>query len=110
MADLRDGQDRIISQQKLAELCQLTSGVAHEMRNPLQFIRDFTESSQELSEELQELISESGDFNREEAAEIVNDIIGNIERIDHHAGRLNYIASAMMILYRGTGGASARLT
>ena len=104
LADLQDSQDRIISQQKLAELGELTSGVAHEMRNPLQFIRNFTESSQELSEELQELLNESGDFNREEAAEIVNDIVGNMERIEHHASRLNYIASAMMILDRGTGG------
>ena len=65
---------------------QVTSGVAHEIRNPLQFIRRFTISSRELSEELQELLSESGDFNREEAAEIVNDIIGNMERIERHAG------------------------
>ncbi len=104
MADLQDSQDRIISQQKLADLGELTSGVAHEMRNPLQFIRNFTESSQELAEDLQELLSESGDFDREEAAEIVNDLVGNMERIEHHASRLNHIASAMMILDRGTGG------
>ena len=104
LADLRDSQDRIISQQKLAELGELTAGVAHEMRNPLQFIRNFTESSHELSEELQELLSESDDFDREEATEIVNDLVENMERIENHASRLNYIASAMMILDRGTGG------
>lgn len=104
LTDLRESQDRIISQRKLAELGELTTGVAHEMRNPLQFIRNFTESSQELSEELQELLRESGDFDREEASDIVSDLISNMERIEHHASRLNYIASAMMILDRGTGG------
>ena len=58
-------QDRIISQQKLAELGELASGVAHEMRNPLQFVRNFTSLSQELAAELLELLEQPGEADRQ---------------------------------------------
>ena len=67
LADLRESQDRIISQQKLAELGELASGVAHEMRNPLQFVRNFTSLSQELAAELLEPAEQPGEVDRREA-------------------------------------------
>ena len=104
LADLQDSQDRIISQQKLAELGELAAGVAHEMRNPLQFIGNFTSSSQELAAELLELLEQSGEVDRQEAADLVGDLTGNLERVEHHSDRLTSIASAMMIYDRGTEG------
>ena len=104
LADLRESQDRIISQQKLAELGELASGVAHEMRNPLQFVRNFTSLSQELAVELRELLEQPGEVYRQQAEGLIEDLTGNLERVEHHSGRLNSIASAMMIYDRGTGG------
>ncbi len=104
LADLRESQDRIISQQKLAELGELASGVAHEMRNPLQFVRNFTSLSQELVAELLELLEQPGEMDRQEAEDLIRDLTGNLDRVEHHSGRLNSIASAMMIYDRGTGG------
>ncbi len=104
LADLRESQDRIVSQQKLAELGELASGVAHEMRNPLQFVRNFTSLSQELVAELQELLEQPGEVYRQQAEGLIEDLTGNLDRVEHHSGRLNSIASAMMIYDRGTGG------
>lgn len=101
LADLRESQDRIISQQKLAELGELASGVAHEMRNPLQFVRNFTSLSQEL---VAELLEQPGEVHRQQAEGLIKDLAGNLERVEHHSGRLNSIASAMMIYDRRTEG------
>ena len=57
--DLRRAQDQIVMQQKLAALGELTAGVAHEIRNPLNFVKNFSESSQELLEELREALNEN---------------------------------------------------
>ena len=104
LADLRESQDRIISQQKLAELGELASGVAHEMRNPLQFVRNFTSLSQELAADLLELLEQPGEVSRRQAEGLIRDLTGNLERVEHHSDRLNSIASAMMIYDRRTGG------
>ena len=105
LADLQESQDRIVSQQKLAELGELSSGVAHEMRNPLQFITNFTEASRELSAELLEALDLPGHEDQQKAQDLVRDIIDNLDRVEHHSGRLMSISSAMMIYDRGTGGA-----
>ena len=104
LADLRQSQDRIISQQKLAELGELSSGVAHEMRNPLQFILNFTSASSDIAAELGELLRRLDGADRQEAEELVRDLSENLERVMHHGGRANGIVSAMMIYDRGTGG------
>ena len=104
LADLRESQDRIVSQQKLAELGELASGVAHEMRNPLQFVRNFTSLSQELVAELLELLGQPGEVDRQEAKGLIRNLTGNLDRVEHHSDRLNSIASAMMIYDRRTGG------
>ena len=104
LADLRRSQDRIISQQKLAELGELSSGVAHEMRNPLQFIINFTSASIDVVAEMEEVLKPLGESEREEADELVRDLKENMERVLHHGNRANGIVSAMMIFDRGTGG------
>lgn len=104
MADLRESQDRIISQQKLAELGELSSGVAHQLRNPLQFIANFTGASRELSDELSGILENSPMGYRPRALDLINDISDNLERVEHHSARLKGIVSSMMIYDRGTGG------
>ena len=104
LADLRRSQDQIISQQKLAELGELSSGVAHEMRNPLQFIRNFADASKDIAEELREMFEKPDRFDESEAEELVNDLSDNMERVLHHSNRANGIVSAMLMLDRGSGG------
>ena len=108
MADLRESQDRIISQEKLAELGELSSGVAHQMRNPLQFIANFTGASRELAEELTEevagMLRDSQIGDRPRAMGLIGDISDNLDRVEHHSARLKAIVSSMMIYDRGTGG------
>ena len=98
---LRRTQDQIVSQQKLAELGELSAGVAHEIRNPLQFIKNFSESSAALAEELAEELDEldAGDA-REEIDEISTDLTENMRRIVEHTGRADRIVSDMLDLRR----------
>ena len=104
LEELRRTQDRIISQQKLAELGELAAGVAHEIRNPLQFVRNFATSSGMLINDLEALLEQPDGFDREEARDIMRDILDNMERMTHHSDRANGIVSGMMTLDRGTGG------
>ena len=104
LADLRRSQDQIISQQKLAELGELSSGVAHEMRNPLQFVQNFAASSIDIALELKEMIQQPDKLAEEDAVELVKDLSDNMERVLHHSNRANGIVSAMLTLDRGTAG------
>ncbi len=104
LADLRRSQDQIISQQKLAELGELSSGVAHEMRNPLQFIRNFADASIDITKELKEMIQQPDQFTDEESEELLKDLSDNMDRVLHHSNRANGIVSAMLTLDRGAAG------
>jgi len=101
---LRTTQDQIISQQKLAELGEVSAGVAHEIRNPLQFIKNFAESSVIIVEELAEIAAKKEKLNSEEAqadiAELTGDLTENMNRITHHSGRANRIVTDMLDLRR----------
>ena len=103
LSELRQSQDRIISQQKLAELGELSSGVAHEMRNPLQFIINFTSASIDVAGELRETVADLEDTKQEEAEELLRELTDNMERVMHHGNRASDIVSAMMIFDRGMG-------
>ena len=107
LEELRLAQDKIITQQKLAEMGELTAGVAHEIRNPLNFVKNFSEVSEELIDELKELLDEIGDGltdeQRDYIDEIAQDITGNLERIRHHGARANRIVEDMLQLGRGGG-------
>ena len=72
--ELRKTQDRIISQQKLAELGELSAGFAHEIRNPLQFIRNFAKSSEIIVEQVREMSEQPEIRNQEEMDELTNDL------------------------------------
>ena len=104
LTDLRRTQDQIISQQKLAELGEISSGVAHEMRNPLQFVQNFASSSIEIALELKEMIQQPDKLAEEDAEELIKDLSDNMERVLHHSNRANGIVSAMLTLDRGAAG------
>ena len=105
--ELRQTQDQIITQQKLAELGELTAGVAHEIRNPLNFVKNFSEASEELLDELRETldeqVAEMDTESRELVADISHDLTENMERIRSHTERANRIVRDMLMMGRGGG-------
>ena len=106
LADLQVAQDQIVMREKLAALGELTAGVAHEIRNPLNFINNFSEVSGELLEELREVLEkggELGDDDRSYIQEISDDLNGNLERIRSHGSRANRIVNDMLQMGRGGG-------
>ena len=109
MSDLNTAQDQIVMREKLAALGELTAGVAHEIRNPLNFVKNFSEVSEELLEELKETIAESADGaldeeQRELLEEIFNELSGNLERIQNHGDRANRIVNDMLMMSRESVG------
>lgn len=101
---LRTTQDQIVSQQKLAELGEVSAGVAHEIRNPLQFIKNFAESSVIIVDELAGIAARKETLNSEDVqadiAELTGDLTENMTRITHHSGRANRIVTDMLDLRR----------
>ena len=118
--ELRRTQQRVITQEKLASLGALTAGVAHEIRNPLNFVNNFAALSVELIDELREelgLEAENGNGNGarplsasgdEELVEIVDEILGdlqlNISKVKEHGDRANRIVDGMLAHSREEAG------
>ena len=107
LAELQQTQEQIILRQKLAELGELTAGVAHEIRNPLNFMKNFSEASDELLAELRETINQNADDlddkRRSLISEICEDLAENLQRIRSHGDRANRIVHDMLMLGRGGG-------
>ncbi len=104
--DLRTAQDRLVQTQKLASLGQLTAGIAHEIKNPLNFVNNFSGLSVELLDELQEAV-ESGTFNderRREIAELTDTLRGNLDKIAQHGKRADSIVKNMLLHSREGAG------
>ena len=105
--DLNKAQDQIVMREKLAALGELTAGVAHEIRNPLNFVKNFSEASEELIEELKETLDESddGSLDKEQMSliqEISDDLNDNLGRIRNHGNRANRIVESMLSMGRGS--------
>ena len=92
--DLISMQEKIIHNEKMASIGQLTSGIAHEILNPLNFVNNFSEVSQELLMEILETKSES------EQAELRNQLAENLSKINYHGNRAYGIVKSMMELSR----------
>lgn len=105
LADLDRAQDQIVANEKLAALGEVTAGVAHEIRNPLNFVKNFAESSDELLAELLEAIAdpEPADDQADYIAEITGDLKENLTRIQSHGNRANSIVESMLMMGRGGG-------
>ncbi|MXV98722.1 MAG: hypothetical protein F4126_11490 [Acidimicrobiaceae bacterium] len=107
LSELRRTQDRMVVRQKLVELGELTAGVAHEIRNPLNFMRNFSESSEELVGELREAMQQhSGDLDERTSAVIagiIDDLTENLLRIRSHGDRAERIVQDMATIGRGGG-------
>ena len=107
LGELRQAQGQIVLREKLAALGELTAGVAHEIRNPLNFMNNFSEASQELVDELKEIMEdkkfELSDDQRTYVDEVVGDLHANLGRIKSHGDRANRIVHDMLQIGRDTG-------
>jgi signal transduction histidine kinase len=96
--DLRTTQDRLVQTEKLASLGQLTAGIAHEMKNPLNFVNNFSGISAELVVELEESLSDVSlnDKRRGEVTELMAMLRGNLNKIVQHGMRADAIVKNML--------------
>ena len=101
-SELKTTQTQLIQSEKMASLGELTAGIAHEIQNPLNFVNNFSEVSKELLEELKDEL-DKGDV--EEAKIISDDVIQNLEKINHHGKRADAIVKGMLEHSRAGSGA-----
>src|SRR5688500_17020520 len=99
--ELKSTLAQLIQQEKMASLGELTAGIAHEIQNPLNFVNNFSEVSNELIDEMSSEI-EKGDMG--EAKAIANDIKQNLEKINHHGKRADAIVKGMLQHSRTSSG------
>jgi signal transduction histidine kinase len=104
--DLRTAQDRLIQTEKLASLGQLTAGIAHEIKNPLNFVNNFSALSAELIDELNDALKAAAldDTTREEIDELTNMLKGNLEKVVQHGKRADSIVKNMLLHSREGSG------
>ena len=108
--DLRTAQDRLIQTEKLASLGQLTAGIAHEIKNPLNFVNNFSALSAELIDELNDALKSAAlnDTTREEIDELTRMLKGNLEKVAQHGKRADSIVKNML-LHSREGSSERRL-
>jgi len=106
LEDLRSTQDRLVQTQKLASLGQLTAGIAHEIKNPLNFINNFSGISAELITELQEALADVNlnEKRRSEITELMDTLRGNLDKVVQHGKRADGIVKNMLLHSREGSG------
>jgi two-component system NtrC family sensor kinase len=104
--DLRAAQDRLIQTEKLASLGQLTAGIAHEIKNPLNFVNNFAALSAELTDELNDLLKSAAlaEKTREEVDELTSMLKDNLEKVVQHGKRADSIVKNMLLHSREGSG------
>jgi two-component system, NtrC family, sensor kinase len=104
--ELRTAQDRLIQTEKLASLGQLTAGIAHEIKNPLNFVNNFSALSAELIDELNEALKSTDldDKTREDIDELTDMLRGNLEKVVQHGKRADSIVKNMLLHSREGSG------
>lgn len=100
LQDLKQAQTNLVQAEKLALLGQLVAGIAHEIKNPLNFINNFSDLSVELLEELKDALSEPlanlGDEQRGDVEEIMATLTANLGKIEQHGDRADSIVKSML--------------
>ncbi len=109
LENLKKTQQQLVTQEKLASLGQLTAGIAHEIKNPLNFVNNFAALSMDLAKELREELLKrktknvtGDDF--ADIEEILDTLEQNAEKINHHGKRADNIVKSMMQHARGSSG------
>ena len=97
--DLSAAQDRLVQTEKLASLGQLTAGIAHEIKNPLNFVNNFSALSVELTDELNDILrqAELSEKMRLEVDELTQMLKSNLEKVVQHGKRANSIVKNMLL-------------
>lgn len=101
LENLRATQEQLVQQEKLASLGQLTAGIAHEIKNPLNFVTNFSELSIEL---LDEMLEEMKDGNIEAASDTAQFVKDNLDKINNHSKRADNIVKSMLQHSKGGSG------
>jgi signal transduction histidine kinase len=106
-SNLKSAQDQLVQQEKLASLGQLTAGIAHEIKNPLNFVNNFSEVCVEMIEEAREEIKEINSkfkIQNLELSDLLDDIEANLRKIHEHGSRADSIVKSMLQHSRGGSG------
>ena len=106
LGDLRTAQDRLVQTEKLASLGQLTAGIAHEIKNPLNFVNNFSAVSVELIDELREALGGAhlDSKLRAEIGEIADTLQSNLDKVVQHGKRADAIVKNMLLHSRQGSG------
>jgi two-component system NtrC family sensor kinase len=106
LQDLRTTQDRLVQTEKLASLGQLTAGIAHEIKNPLNFVNNFSAVSVEMIDELQECLEgiQIAENMRAEMKQLTDTLRGNLDKVVQHGKRADAIVKNMLLHSREGSG------
>ncbi len=106
LEDLRTAQDRLVQTEKLASLGQLTAGIAHEIKNPLNFVNNFAALSAELTDELNDVLKPAAisEKIRNEVDELTGLLKDNLEKVVQHGKRADSIVKNMLLHSREGSG------